>query len=202
MGFYDQHVLPHVLDLAMRADRLTPYRQRTIAQAEGRVLEIGVGSGVNLAFYSSRATELLALDPHVKLLAMMRKQPTTVPVQALLGSAESIPVDTASVDTVVTTWTLCSIPHVVPALKEMRRVLKHSGRLLFVEHGLSRDPDVCRWQQRLTPLWRHIAGGCHLDRPIAQLITAAGFRMETLDTNYAPGPRPFTFLYEGAARPD
>jgi ubiquinone/menaquinone biosynthesis C-methylase UbiE len=115
------------------------------------------------------------------------------------GSAESIPLDDSSVDTVVTTWTLCSIPDVVRALAEMRRVLKPGGRLLFVEHGLSPDEHIRRWQHRLNPVWKKLAGGCHLNRPIAKLIESAGFRVSQLDTGYMSGPKPMTFMYEGAA---
>lgn len=116
------------------------------------------------------------------------------------GSAEAIPLEDESVDTVVTSWTLCSIPDVQRALQEVRRVLKPSGRLLFVEHGLAPEPRVRRWQQRLTPVWRRLAGGCHLDRPVDQLIEEAGLRIEQLETGYMAGPRPMTFMYEGVAR--
>lgn len=108
--------------------------------------------------------------------------------------------DDKSVDTVVTTWTLCTIPGVTRALSEMRRVLKPGGRLLFVEHGRSPDPNVRRWQDRLTPLWKRIAGGCHLNRAISQLIEESGFRIERMDTGYMKGPKPMTFMYEGSAR--
>ncbi len=108
--------------------------------------------------------------------------------------------DDKSVDTVVTTWTLCTIPSVTRALSEMRRVLKPGGRLLFVEHGRSPDPNVRRWQDRLTPLWKRIAGGCHLNRAISQLIEESGFRIERMDTGYMKGPKPMTFMYEGSAR--
>ena len=108
--------------------------------------------------------------------------------------------DDKSVDTVVTAWTLCTIPGVTRALSEMRRVLKPSGRLLFVEHGRSPDPNVRRWQDRLTPLWRRIGGGCHLNRAISQLIEESGFRIERMDTGYMKGPKPMTFMYEGSAR--
>lgn len=118
----------------------------------------------------------------------------------LEGSAEAIPLDDRSVDTVVTTWTLCTIPDVNGALGEMRRVLKPSGRLLFAEHGRSPDIRVRRWQDRLTPVWRRIGGGCHLNRPIAQLLEVAGFRIELMNNGYMPGPKPLTYMYEGSAR--
>ncbi len=123
------------------------------------------------------------------------------PTEFLDASAESIPLDDNSVDTVVTTWTLCSIPDVQQALAEMRRVLRPGGWLLFVEHGRSPDPAVVRWQNRINPLWKRIGGGCHLNRPIATLIDSSGFRIERLETGYARGPRTMTYMYEGGARP-
>lgn len=136
MGFYQDRILPHLVNLSMRNRQLAPYRERTLAQAEGRVLEIGVGSGINLPLYSDRATEILGIEPHPKLLNMASEKKGRVPVNLIEGSAESIPLDNSSVDTVVTTWTLCTIPNVEKALAEMRRVLKRDGTLLFVEHGL------------------------------------------------------------------
>ena len=123
------------------------------------------------------------------------------PVDLIEGSAEKIPLETATVDTVVTTWTLCTIPDVNRALLEMRRVLKPGGRLLFVEHGRAPDPNVVWWQDWLTPIWWRVGGGCHLNRAIASLIEGAGFRLERLKTGYMRGPKPMTFMYEGSARP-
>jgi ubiquinone/menaquinone biosynthesis C-methylase UbiE len=197
MGLYDKHILPRVIDLAMRNGQLAPYRERVLARAEGRVLEIGVGSGPNLPFYPSRATEIIGLEPHLKLQAMA----AGAGFRVLPGSAEAIPLDSASVDTVVTTWTLCSIPGVEAALLEMRRVLRPGGKLLFAEHGLAPDAGVQRWQHRLTPLWKCIAGGCHLDRDIPALIRTARFEIGEMDTGHMRGPRPMTFMYEGWAKP-
>lgn len=197
MSLYNSYVLPRLIAGAMRDRRFTPYRQRLLAGVEGRVLEIGAGSGVNLPFYSDRATEILGLEPHPKLRAMAEG----AGLRVIQGSAEAIPLDGASVDTVVSTWTICSIPDADAALREMRRVLRPGGRLLFVEHGLAPDAGVQRWQHRLTPLWKHIAGGCHLDRDIPELIRSAGFKIERLDTGHMQGPRPMTFMSEGSARP-
>jgi len=122
--------------------------------------------------------------------------------QLLEASAEAIPLDAHCVDTVVTTWTLCSIPQASTALAEMRRVLRPGGKLLFVEHGLAPDKGVRWWQDRLTPAWRRISGGCHLNRPIQSMIEGAGFRLDKIETGYIPGPRPMTFMYEGSARPN
>jgi ubiquinone/menaquinone biosynthesis C-methylase UbiE len=203
MGFYNDLILPRLCDLAMRNKHLLPYRKRVIGAADGRVLEIGVGSGLNLPFYGPSAHEIIALEPAPRLVAMAKsKAPTSsAPVTFIEGSAEAIPLEDASIDTVVTTWTLCTIPKAAIALGEMRRVLKPGSRLLFVEHGLSPDERVRRWQNFLTPAWRRLSGGCHLNRPITAMIESAGFRLDRLDTGYIPGPRPMTFLYEGSAKP-
>lgn len=198
MGFYEDRILPHLIASAMRHRELIPYRQRVVGAAQGRVLEIGVGAGANLPFYGPGVSEVFGLDPSERLL---RKALRAGPLCPLEASAEAIPLDTGSVDTVVTTWTLCSIPDAQAALMEMRRVLKPAGRLLFVEHGLSPDSRV-RWlQNALTPVWRRIGGGCHLNRPIDALIGAAGWKMEKIDTGYLRGPNPMTYMYEGSARP-
>jgi len=202
VGFYEDRILPYLVHMSMRQGTLAVYRHRLVSAAEGRVLEIGVGSGLNLPHYGERAARIIGLDPSAKLLSMAERATRSVslPVELLKGSAEAIPLDDKSVDTVVTTWTLCTIPSVTRALSEMRRVLKPGGRLLFVEHGRSPDPNVRRWQDRLTPLWKRIAGGCHLNRAISQLIEESGFRIERMDTGYMKGPKPMTFMYEGSAR--
>lgn len=203
MSFYEDRVLPHLVNLAMRSHRLLPYRERVVAGAEGRVLEIGIGSGLNLPFYPSRVREVLGLDPAPRLITMARRaaEKTGCPVTFLEQSAEAIPVDDASVDTVVVSWTLCSISDAGQAIREMRRVLKPDGRLLFVEHGLAPEPGVRRWQDWLTPVWKRFSGGCHLNRPIQTLIDGNGFAVTQIETGYMKGPRPMAFLYEGCARP-
>jgi ubiquinone/menaquinone biosynthesis C-methylase UbiE len=202
MSVYEDQILPYLIHLSMRPGTLAAYRRRVVPAAEGRVLEIGVGSGLNLPFYGAATTDVVGLDPSVKLLWMARKaaHKTMRGIALLEGSAEAVPLEDRSVDTVVTTWTLCTIPDVHRALGEMRRVLKPTGRLLFVEHGRSPDARVRRWQDRLTPVWRRISGGCHLNRPIAQLLEEAGFRIEQLENSYMPGPKPMTYMYEGSAR--
>jgi ubiquinone/menaquinone biosynthesis C-methylase UbiE len=165
------------------------------------VLEIGVGCGLNLPLYANRATEVFGLEPNPKLLEMASRKSASVPAKMIEGSAESIPLDSGSVDTVITTWTLCTIPDVATALAEMRRILKPTGQLLFVEHGSAPDENVRKWQHRLTPLWKQLAGGCHLDCPIVDLVEAAGFRMKRMQTGYMKGPKPMTFVYEGSASP-
>jgi ubiquinone/menaquinone biosynthesis C-methylase UbiE len=203
MGFYRDIILPRICDLAMRNKRLLPFRERVIGAAEGRVLEVGAGSGRNLPFYQPPVREVLALEPAPRLVTMAQtaSRETRIPVSFVEASAEAIPLDDHSIDTVITTWTLCSVPQAVTALGEMRRVLRPGGRLLFVEHGIAPDADVRRWQDQLTPVWRRISGGCHLNRPILLMIEGAGFRVDRISTGYMAGPRPMTFMYEGSARP-
>lgn len=178
-----------------------PYRQRVISGATGRILEIGVGSGLNLSHYSDAADHVIGLDPSSKLLSMAHQavRRTDRPVTFLNASAEDIPLEDHSVDTVVSTWTLCTIPDVRRALVEMRRVLKPNGQLRFVEHGLSDDGSVRRWQNLLTPIWRRFTGGCHLNRDVVQLLDGAGFRIDKVETGHMKGPKPLTFMYEGTA---
>lgn len=187
----------------MRNKHLGPYRARVIGAAEGRVLEIGVGSGLNLAIYPPAVRELLALEPDPKLIGMARQKSTERerPLSFLEASAELIPLEDHSVDTVVSTWTMCTISDIRRALEEMRRVLRRGGRLLFVEHGMAPEPGVRKWQNRLDPLWTRVGGGCHLNRPIETLLTGAGFEIDRLQTGYMQGPKLMTFMYEGAARP-
>jgi ubiquinone/menaquinone biosynthesis C-methylase UbiE len=202
MGFYENRILPHLINLAMRNANLVPYRKRAASAAGGRVLEIGVGSGLNLPFYTDRATEVVGIEPHPRLRAMAARKDSIIPARMVAGTAESIPLDRHSIDTVLTTWTLCSIPDVGKAFGEIRRVLKPGGQLLFAEHGLAVEERVRRRQQRFTPLWKRFTGGCHLDLPISKLIEDAGFRIVRVETGYAPGPKAINFIYEGCAQPD
>jgi ubiquinone/menaquinone biosynthesis C-methylase UbiE len=203
MGFYEEWIVPPLIDLSMRNTRLRPYRERVAGAAEGRVLDLGIGSGLNLPFYARQVGEVFGLDPSPRLLARARSKTRgmQIPVHLLEGSAERIPLADRSMDTVVMTWTGCSIPEVGTALDETRRVLKAGGRLLFVEHGRAPEPGVGRWQDRLDPLWQRFSGGCHLNRKIDDLVSDAGFRIDRLETGYIPGPRIMAFLYEGAATP-
>jgi ubiquinone/menaquinone biosynthesis C-methylase UbiE len=204
MSFYQDHILPHLINLTMRNSYLVPYRERVISAAEGRVLEIGIGSGLNLPFYGPRVQEILGLEPSRSLVAMAQRaaRQSSSAVTLIEGSAETIPLDDRSIDTVVTTWTLCTIPEALQALGEMRRVLKPGGQLLFVEHGLAPEEGVQKWQHRLTPIWKRIGGGCHLNRRIRSLIETAGFRITGLENSYLPkAPRMMGYLYEGRARP-
>jgi len=177
------------------------YRREMVAAADGRVLEVGVGSGLNFPFYGKQVETVIGIDPSPRLLAIARRRADAAGVRAelLQGSAIAIPLADSTIDTVVMTWALCSITDPLAALREMRRVLKPDGTLLFVEHGLSPEPGIERWQHRLTPIWCHVAGGCHLDRKMDDLIRSAGFDLIELRTEYASGPRPMTYMYLGRA---
>lgn len=204
MGLYSKLILPRLINLAMQHEGAAARRAVLIPMATGSVLEVGVGSGLNLPFYSPAVGRLHGVDPSAELLAMARRKIGLVPfpVELTCQSAERLPVDRASVDTVVVTWTLCSIPNPIDALREMKRVLKPGGQLLFVEHGFASDPKVQAWQRRINPIWRRFAGGCNLDRRIDELIKSAGFEISRLQTDYLPGPRPMTYTYEGSAGHD
>lgn len=203
MSFYQHFVLPPLLHFAMSMKVLQPYRQRIVAAAEGRVLELGVGSGLNLPLYGGNVERVIGLEPSPELLHMAerRRDEARVPVDLAEASAEAVPLDAASIDTVVTTWTLCTIPDAERALRECRRVLRPGGNLLFVEHGRAPEPSVARWQDRLDPLWSRLAGGCHLNRRIDALIEDAGFRIEALRHSRIRGLATHNFFYEGRARP-
>jgi len=205
MGIYARYLLPRLTDLTMSRKLLLPYRQRVIGGAAGRVLEIGIGSGLNLPLYGDAVEEVIGVDVSPELLAMAERAAKRrgLRVRLLEGSAERLPANVAdgSVDTVVVTWALCSIPDARAALVEAHRVLRPDGSLHFVEHGRSPDTSVAWWQDRLTPLWRRCSGGCHLNRKTDDLLQSAGFRLTHLATGYAPGPRPMAFMYEGQAEP-
>jgi ubiquinone/menaquinone biosynthesis C-methylase UbiE len=203
VGLYAKYVLPVLTDLAMRNRTARRERVRFVPLATGVVLEVGVGSGLNISLYGADVRKLYALDPSAELLRMARRrtQGARFPVEFVRERAEAIPLADATADTVVTTWTLCTVPDPVRALEEMRRVLRDDGRLIFVEHGRSPDPGVARWQDRLTPLWRRVAGGCHLNRSIDRLLTQGGFDVVSIERSYARGPRVATYFYRGVARP-
>lgn len=201
MNWYDQHILPWLIDVACGLPMAQAKRRLLVPQARGRVLEIGMGTGRNLPFYDrSRITALVGVDPALQMhrLARQRSLAAGIPVELMGLSAEQLPTPDASFDTVVCTYTLCSIPDPAQALREMRRVLVPGGKLLFCEHGRAPDADVRRWQQRLQPLWGPLAGGCQLGRDIPSLLDAAGFAATT-QAAYLAGPRPVTFHYWGEA---
>lgn len=185
----------------MRNKLLRPYRERVVGAARGRVLEVGIGSGVNLPFYGTAATQIVGIDPSPGLLTRAHARMADAPTAVILveGSAEDMPLESHSFDTVLTTWTACSIADPGAALAEMRRVLKPGGELLFVEHGRAPEKIIQRWQDRLTPLWRTVSGGCHLNRKIDDLLEEGGFEIRRMNSGYIRGPRIMTFLYEGTA---
>jgi ubiquinone/menaquinone biosynthesis C-methylase UbiE len=205
MGFYSNHVVPCLLHAAMRQEAFRPIRARVAGAAVGSVLEIGIGSGLNMAHYGPGVSEVTGIDPSA---APLRRAGNAAghfefPVRLIRGTAEALPFRSGTFDTIVTTWTLCTIPEPDLALAEFRRVLRRSGTLLFVEHGhATGEPGVCRWQDRLDPLWSRIAGGCHLNRRIADMLRHSGFQLQALSTGRPlPGPRTHTFFYEGRAIP-
>jgi ubiquinone/menaquinone biosynthesis C-methylase UbiE len=204
MKLYEKWILPRLLDLTLRNQEVTRYRAQIVPRAHGIVLEVGIGSGLNLRYYGRQVRQVYALDPSPELLRMARRQARKAPfpVAFLACRGETIPLGTHSVDTILTTFTLCTIADPLAALGEMRRVLKPGGELLFAEHGLAPDPGVRRWQHRCNPLWRRIAGGCNLDRKMDELIGAAGFHIARLTTEYANGPRLLSYIYAGSARPE
>ena len=202
MGVYAKYVLPRIIDLAMRNKETARLRAAWIPQARGEVLEIGIGSGLNLPFYSHDVQRVYGVDPSVELQRMASKKALTeaIKVEFFLQSAEErLPLPDASIDTAVLTWTLCSIADAPKALQQVNRVLRRNGRLIFVEHGRSPDVGVAVLQERITPLWKRVSGGCHLNRKIDELISAAGFRISKLNTCYLPGPRPMSYTYQGFA---
>ncbi|HYY19991.1 MAG TPA: class I SAM-dependent methyltransferase [Streptosporangiaceae bacterium] len=202
MSFYADHVLPRLIDRIMRAHDLDELRTRVASKLTGDVLEIGFGSGLNVPFYPSGVTRVWALDPATvgRKLAAARVAASPVPVEYIGLDAQRIPLPDGSVDSVLTTWTLCTIPDVGQALSEVRRVLRPGGTLSFVEHGRSPDPAVARSQRRVEPVQSLVFGGCKLTRPIDQLITASGLDLTGLKQYYRPGLRASSYTYEGHAR--
>lgn len=201
MSWYADRVLPRVLNLAMRGAEFEPVRARVAGGLDGEVLEIGFGSGLNLPHYPAAVTQILAVDPAVagQKLAAGRIAACRVPITFAGLDAQSLPAADASVDHVLSTWTLCSVPDPARALAEIRRVLRPGGSLHFAEHGLAPSAKVARRQHRLTPLQRVIFGGCHLDRPIDELVGSSGLEVTSLDTYYLQGPRVVGYTFEGIA---
>jgi ubiquinone/menaquinone biosynthesis C-methylase UbiE len=203
MSFYENHVLPHLIGFACATPQIMKQRSLLVPAAEGRVLEVGFGSGTNLGFYDPvKVDRLFALEPSE---GMRRKAAKAFEASALdiewLGlPGEEIPLDDDSVDTVVLTYTACTIPDAAAALAQMRRVLKPGGRLLFSEHGAAPDEGVYKWQRRIEPVWKPMAGGCHLTRKPDQMIREAGFTIDRLTADYLPkSPKFAAFNYAGSA---
>lgn len=204
IGLYNRYVLPHVVHMACGSKPTMRQRAKIVPRAQGRVLEVGIGSGLNLPYYDAASvSEVVGLDPSPEITELAASAANAVEFQVrfLHSGAEEIPVGDDDFDTLVITYTLCSIPDPVPAVREMARVLKPGGRLLFCEHGAAPDPPVRRWQDRIDPLWRRLGGGCRLNRRIPDLIEAGGFSISELETMYIPGWRPACYNYWGTAQP-
>jgi ubiquinone/menaquinone biosynthesis C-methylase UbiE len=201
-NWYDRHILPWLLDVLCGLAAIARQRQRLVPLARGRVLEIGIGTGLNMPFYDAdRVSSIVGVDPALRMhrLARSRILRAGLKVELVGLSAEKLPLPDASFDTVLVTYTLCSIPDPVSALKEMRRVLAPGGQLLFCEHGRAPDEAVRRWQARLQPAWQCMAGGCQLGRDIPALLEQAGFVVRQMDARYLKGPRPLTYNFRGEA---
>jgi ubiquinone/menaquinone biosynthesis C-methylase UbiE len=201
VGFYEEQVLPRVIDVALGNRESRKLRARAVAGLEGEVLEVGFGSGRNVPLYPEAVTRVLAVDPATvgRKLAADRVAASPIQVEYVGLDGQSLPLPDESVDHALSTWTLCTIPDVHRALTEIRRVLRPGGTLHFLEHGLSPDPKVAKWQDRLTPLERRIAGGCHFNRPIDDLLAAADFTITREDHFYMRGPKTVGYMYEGVA---
>ncbi len=203
MGFYENRVLPHLLDKSCNAPPVLKQREKVIPNASGRVLEVGMGSGINLRYYDpSKVDFVFGLEPSAGMRRRARQNLTVSPVEVrwLDLPGEEVPLDNQSVDTVVLTFTLCTIPDVRTALAQMRRVLKPGGSLLFCEHGEAPDEGVRTWQARVNPFWKRVSGGCNINRPIPSHLENGGFRITKLETMYLPStPRLMGYNYWGAA---
>lgn len=202
MKFYDEKILPHLIDFACGMGQVMKTRAQVVPKASGRVLEIGIGTGLNLGFYDAdRVSTIVGVDPAAQMqgLARQRAAAIDIPVEMIALELGQIQAADASFDSIVCTFTLCTIPDPLAALQEMRRVLKPGGQFLFGEHGRAPDLKVRVWQDRLTPLWRPLAGGCHLNRDIPALLKAGGFRLREVHSRYLQGPRPLTWVWHGWA---
>ncbi|MDA9247991.1 class I SAM-dependent methyltransferase [Gammaproteobacteria bacterium] len=194
MGLYDKYILPKFLNCACGSKPINIQRQKVVPLAKGKVLDIGIGSGLNIPFYNSdKIDKVIGIDPSHELIDLAKElaNDSKASIELVIGSAESIPYPDNFFDTVLVTYTMCTIPNVAIANKEMWRVLKDDGRLIFCEHGLAPDKKISKWQNRIDPFWGKIAGGCHLNRDIQKLITDAGFSFETLDKMYIPSTPKF-----------
>jgi ubiquinone/menaquinone biosynthesis C-methylase UbiE len=200
-SWYDRLVLPLLLDRACAMKPIRKQREKVVPQAHGRVLEVGIGTGLNMPYYDrAKVNNIVGVDPGLKMhpLALKRSQQAGLAVELVGLSAEKLPLADASFDSIVCTYTLCTIPDPVAALREMRRVLAPGGKLLFSEHGKAPDPSVFNWQGRIQPLWKKVSGGCHLNRDIPALLEEGGFKPQ-VQSRYIPGPRIFSYHFWGEA---
>ena len=203
MSFYDKYVLPRFINCACGTKPIMKQREKVVPLARGTVLEIGIGTGLNLPYYDANVVDrVIGLDPSKESwkLAGERAAHLDFEVEFIGLPGEEIPLDNASVDTVLVTFALCTIPDPIAALRGMSRVLRRGGSLVFCEHGKAPDSDVCKWQDRVNPYWRGLAGGCNLNRDIPELLAAAGFQVSELQTGYLPGTPKFAgYNYWGSA---
>ncbi|MFK8021945.1 MAG: class I SAM-dependent methyltransferase [Pseudomonadales bacterium] len=201
MGLYDRYILPHVINAACGTKPILKQREKVVPHAEGQILEIGMGSGINIPYYNPEKVEKLwGLEPSegMREKAKPRVEAAPFDLEWLGLPGEEIPLDDNTIDTVVLTYTLCTIPDALKAVKQMRRVLKPGGKLLFSEHGKAPDEAIYRWQKKLDPLWGKMAGGCHLSRDIPDLLTQGGFEVKDIDSMYVPStPKVAGFTYWG-----
>lgn len=201
MGIWSTQLLPRITDLVLRTPELSAWRLRCVEGLHGVVVEPGFGSGLNVAHYPPEVTKVWAVDPAVlgRKLAADRVKAATVEVEYVGLDGQTLPLEADSCDSALLTFTLCTIPDHAAALAELRRVVKPGGALHFLEHGAAPEPGVQRWQDRLTPLQKRVAGGCHLNRPIVDLIVQSGFSIDWSDARYAKGPKPMSFYTVGRA---
>ncbi|MEO1159810.1 MAG: class I SAM-dependent methyltransferase [Pseudomonadota bacterium] len=202
MGSYNRHIMPRMIDCLYGMAQFSEQRQKVVPRAQGLVVEIGIGSGLNLPHYDAgKVHKVIGVDPDEQMWKAGRNRVrlSAVPVERVGLSGEQIPLEKHLADTVLVTYSLCTIPDVVAALTEMRRILKPGGRLLFLEHGAAPEESVRKWQARIDPVWKRIAGGCHSGRPIPQLLEQAGWKIDEMEQAYISGPKPLAYNYWGSA---
>ena len=204
MSFYNRYILPKLINCGCAASNVSKQRAKIVPLAKGQVLEIGIGTGLNLPFYdTAQVDHLWGLEPAGEMLNQvedkLRVAALPFEIQLMESMAENILLEDSSIDTIMITYTLCSIPDVALAMSEMKRVLKPDGQLLFCEHGAAPDPGVLKWQNRINPIWKRIGGGCNLNRRIPDLILQGGFEIDKLESMYIPGWKPACFNYWGSA---
>ena len=201
MGIYEKYFLPKLLNLVMKSPDLAALRSQWVPEAKGTVLEVGIGSGLNLPFYSP-GVKVIGVDPSLELqqYALEVAEESGVDVEFLTQGCEDLPLASNSIDSALVTWTFCTIPDPESALAEIRRVLKPDGQLIFVEHGLAKDKSVARTQNRINPIWKSLAGGCHLNRKPDSMLLEAGFKFQSMTEGYVPGPKFATYNYRGIAK--